>query len=226
MEYTLVLANEVAAQRRNFNAVNGRRARRNSVPPAVVANVSRKNCEARGRRIRRIGTSRKSSITCRSLTIAISTDRIFSWSLMAPPPSKGTANHVATAAEGRAWKGQSTNDSMRFLKPTRENVVPAMTKLRSWLLPVAVWIALVGVLLGWFTLTPRGGAPYWLVSLIVSWLPFVALVGVWIWFSRRNGRTSSGASWVDLFEQQVVEAQRTNALLERIAKALEKSPAG
>lgn len=104
--------------------------------------------------------------------------------------------------------------------------MPAMTKLRSWFLPVVVWIALVGVLLGWFTLTPRGGAPYWLVSLIVSWLPFLALVGVWIWFSRRNGRTSSGASWVDLFEQQVVEAQRTNALLERIAVALEKPSAG
>ena len=90
-----------------------------------------------------------------------------------------------------------------------------MTKLRSWFLPVAVWIALVGVLLGCFTLTARGGAPYWLVSLIVSWLPFLALVGVWLWFSRRNGRASSGASWVDLFEQQVVETQRTNGEFDR-----------
>jgi hypothetical protein len=115
---------------------------------------------------------------------------------------------------------------MRFLRPTKGTVVPGMTKLRSWFLPVAVWIVLVGVLLAWFTLTPRGGAPYWLVSLIVSWLPFLALVGVWIWFSRRNGRASSGASWIDLFEQQVVETQRTNALLERIAAALEKPSAG
>jgi len=105
-------------------------------------------------------------------------------------------------------------------------VVPGMANLRSWLPLAAVWIVLVGVLLGWFTLTARGGAPYWLVSLIVSWLPFLALVGVWLWSSRRNGRTSSGASWVDLFEQQVVEAQRTNALLERIAAALEKPSAG
>jgi len=104
--------------------------------------------------------------------------------------------------------------------------VPGMTNLRPWLLRVAVWIALVGILLGWFTLTARGGTPYWLVSLIVSWLPFLALVGVWLWFSRRNGRASSGASWVDLFEQQVVETQRTNALLERIAAALEKPSAG
>ncbi|MET4071156.1 ATP-dependent Zn protease [Bradyrhizobium sp. S3.2.6] len=101
-----------------------------------------------------------------------------------------------------------------------------MTKPRSWFLPVVVWIALVGVLLAWFALTPRGGAPYWLVSLIVSWLPFLALVGVWLWFSRRNGRASSGASWVDLFEQQVAETQRTNTLLERIAAALEKPSAG
>lgn len=98
-----------------------------------------------------------------------------------------------------------------------------MTKLRSWLLPVAVWIVLVGVLLAWFTLSP--GAPYWVVNLIMSWLPFLVLVGVWLWFSRRNARASSGASWVDLFEQQVVEAQRTNALLERIAAALEKPSA-
>ncbi|WP_298881243.1 hypothetical protein [uncultured Bradyrhizobium sp.] len=100
-----------------------------------------------------------------------------------------------------------------------------MTKPRSWFLPVVVWIALVGVLVGWFSLQARGGVPYWLVSLIVSWLPFLALVGVWIWFSRRNGRAASGANWVDLFEQQIVETQRTNALLERIAVALEKPSA-
>ncbi|MGY3632920.1 MULTISPECIES: hypothetical protein [unclassified Bradyrhizobium] len=98
-----------------------------------------------------------------------------------------------------------------------------MTKLRSWFLPAAVWIVLVGAFFAWFTLTARGGTP---VSLIVSWLPFLALIGVWLWFSRRNGRASSGASWVDLFEQQVVETQRTNALLERIAAALEKQSAG
>jgi hypothetical protein len=104
--------------------------------------------------------------------------------------------------------------------------VPGMTKSRSWFLTVVVWIALVGVLLGWFSLTARGGAPYWLVGLVVSWLPFVVLVGAWLWFSRRNGRAASGASWVDLFEQQVVEVRRTNALLERIAAALEKPSAG
>jgi hypothetical protein len=101
-----------------------------------------------------------------------------------------------------------------------------MTKLHSWFLPVAVWIILVGALFAWFTLTASGGSPSWLVSLIVSWLPFLVLVGVWLWFSRRTGRASSGTSWVDLFEQQVVETRRTNALLERIAAALEKPSAG
>ena len=147
----------------------------------------------------------------------------FSWWL------RHLAKEKLTTCEGctrEAWKEQSTNDSIFFLKPTKGTVVPGMTKLRSWFLPVAAWIALVGVLLAWFTLTPRGGAPYWLVSLIVSWLPFLVLVGVWLWFSRRNGRASSGASWVDLFEQQIVETQRTNALLERIAVALEKPSAG
>jgi ATP-dependent Zn protease len=93
---------------------------------------------------------------------------------------------------------------------------------------VAMWISLVGALVVVFTLLSRsgGGSPHWMVGLIVSWLPFLVLVGVWLWFSRRNGRASSGASWVDLYEQQVAETRRTNALLERIATALEKPSPG
>jgi hypothetical protein len=101
-----------------------------------------------------------------------------------------------------------------------------MTKLRSWFLPVAVWIALVGAFVALFAFTSRGGLPYWLVSLVVSWLPFIVLMGVWLWISRRNRRASSGTSLVDLYERQVVEYQHTNALLERIAAALEKPSAG
>ena len=104
--------------------------------------------------------------------------------------------------------------------------MPGMTKPRSWFLPVIVWIALVGAFLALFALTPRGGVPYWLVSLVVSWLPFIALMGVWLWISRRSRRASSGTSLVDLYEQQVAESQRTNALLERIATALEKPSPG
>jgi hypothetical protein len=101
-----------------------------------------------------------------------------------------------------------------------------MTKLRSWFLPVAVWIALVGALVALFSFTARSGLPYGLASLVVSWLPFLALVGVWLWYSRASRRSSSGTNWVDLFEQQVAENRRTNALLERIAAALEKPSPG
>ncbi|GKQ51499.1 hypothetical protein BRSPCE3_23540 [Bradyrhizobium sp. Ce-3] len=103
-----------------------------------------------------------------------------------------------------------------------------MTKPRSWFLLVAAWIALVGALVVCFTLINKagGGSTSWVVSLIVSWLPFLMLVGVWVWLSRRNWRGSSGTSWVDLYEQQIVESQRTNALLERIAAALEKHAPG
>ncbi|HEV2157982.1 hypothetical protein [Bradyrhizobium sp.] len=105
-----------------------------------------------------------------------------------------------------------------------------MTKPRFRLSLVVSWIILVGALLVCFTfinpLSGSGGSPPWVVSLIVSWLPFVVLVGVWIWFSRRRLRGSSGMNLVDLYEQQVAESRRTNALLERIAAALEKPSPG
>lgn len=103
-----------------------------------------------------------------------------------------------------------------------------MTKPRSRSLLIALWVSLVGALVVWFTLTntPGGGPPWWMVSVIVSWLPFLALVSVWLWLSRRNLRGSSGTNWVDLYEQQVAECRRTNALLERIAAALEKPSPG
>ena len=74
----------------------------------------------------------------------------------------------------------------------------------------------------------QGGSPPWVVSLIVSWLPFLALIGVWVWLSRRGnyGRGKSGATLIEICEQQALEMQRTNALLERIAAALEKRSPG
>jgi ATP-dependent Zn protease len=63
------------------------------------------------------------------------------------------------------------------------------------------------------------------ISLVVSWLPFVALIAVWFWLARRNGmqaRGSSGASMIELYEQQVAETRRMNGFLERIAVATEK----
>ena len=66
------------------------------------------------------------------------------------------------------------------------------------------------------------------ISLAVSWLPFVALIAVWFWLARRNGmqaKGSSGASMIELYEQQVAETRRMNGFLERIAASLEKQGA-
>ena len=63
------------------------------------------------------------------------------------------------------------------------------------------------------------------VSLVVSWLPFLVLIGVWFWFSRSMGmraRGASGATMIELYEQQLQETRRISASLERIAAALEK----
>jgi ATP-dependent Zn protease len=61
----------------------------------------------------------------------------------------------------------------------------------------------------------------WVVELIVSWLPFIFLIGVWVWLGRR-GSFGAGAKVVQLYEQQIDETRRTNVLLERIAVSLEK----
>jgi hypothetical protein len=65
--------------------------------------------------------------------------------------------------------------------------------------------------------------------LAVSWLPFLVLIGVWLYLSRKTGmqaRGSSGATMIDLYEQQVAETRRMNAHLERIAESLEKREGG
>ena len=62
-------------------------------------------------------------------------------------------------------------------------------------------------------------------SLLVSWLPFLLLIGVWFWLSRSAGmkaRGRSGITMIELYEQQVEETRRMNATLERIAAAMEK----
>ena len=65
-------------------------------------------------------------------------------------------------------------------------------------------------------------APWW-ISLLISWLPFLALVLVWIILARNmtKGRGPWGRT-NDLYEAQVAELRRMNALMERIAVALEK----
>jgi ATP-dependent Zn protease len=66
------------------------------------------------------------------------------------------------------------------------------------------------------------------VELAVSWSPFLVLIALWFWFSRRHGmqaRGSSGATMIELYEQQVAETRRMNGFLERIALSLEKHEA-
>jgi len=62
-------------------------------------------------------------------------------------------------------------------------------------------------------------------ALLISWLPFLILIGVWFYLSRSMGmraRSASGATMIELYEQQVAETRRMNSLLERIAVTLEK----
>lgn len=55
-----------------------------------------------------------------------------------------------------------------------------------------------------------------------SWWPFILIVGGSILAMRvMRQRTPSGATMIDLYEQQIAETRRTNAGLERIAAALE-----
>ena len=71
---------------------------------------------------------------------------------------------------------------------------------------------------------------HWLVNLIISWVPFILLVIVWVFLMRSMrmnwGRSASGATWIELTEQQLAEIRRINATLERIAVALEKRAQG
>jgi len=58
------------------------------------------------------------------------------------------------------------------------------------------------------------------MELLVSWLPFAVLIGLWFWFARSNGmqaRASSGATLIELYAQQVQENRQMNVNLEQIA---------
>ena len=63
------------------------------------------------------------------------------------------------------------------------------------------------------------------IDLIVSWAPFVALIGVLVFYARSGGmraRAPSGRTMIQLYELQLEEMKRNAALLERIAQALER----
>jgi hypothetical protein len=63
------------------------------------------------------------------------------------------------------------------------------------------------------------------ISFLVAWLPFLLLIGAFLAFGRWHGMRAkgpSGSSLIELYEQQVAETRKMNAVLERIAVALEK----
>lgn len=63
------------------------------------------------------------------------------------------------------------------------------------------------------------------VSLIVSLLPLLLFLGAFLYFGRRQGMQAkgpSGASILEIYEQQLAEIRRMNDKLERIASALER----
>ena len=56
----------------------------------------------------------------------------------------------------------------------------------------------------------------------VSWVPFIVIViAMFVCMRLYRPRAASGATMIELYEQQVAETRRTNAMLERIARALE-----
>ena len=62
------------------------------------------------------------------------------------------------------------------------------------------------------------------IDLLVSWLPFLILIGVTFLLINRRA-TGNVSTMTALQERQIAESQRTNALLERIAISLEKRAA-
>ena len=63
----------------------------------------------------------------------------------------------------------------------------------------------------------------WWTTWLIDWMPFFVLVTVWLVLTaivRR--RTPNNNRLIELVEVQIMEMQRTNALLDRIAVAQEK----
>jgi hypothetical protein len=61
-------------------------------------------------------------------------------------------------------------------------------------------------------------------SQLASWLPFIALILVWVFLSQRlrAGSSRQLSRMNEFYEVQLTEMQRLNVLLDRIAVALEK----
>ena len=66
------------------------------------------------------------------------------------------------------------------------------------------------------------------ISVLVTWLPFAGLLIVLLLVGRWQGMRSrgpSGRTLIEIYEQQIEETRRMNAILERMAVALEQRAA-
>jgi hypothetical protein len=107
--------------------------------------------------------------------------------------------------------------------------------MKRQLLGFAIWVLVALLLLVIFTLfqdpgsrpavqpAPQDGVQ-WLVSLLISWLPFFFLVGVWmvlVWWMRRGGRGGYGRAPSDTMLDDPAywrgRADAARALSERLA---------
>ena len=61
------------------------------------------------------------------------------------------------------------------------------------------------------TIGPQSNDVPWFVSLVVSWLPFIALIGVWIFLSRQMQgavKATPSASEIDALKRRIDEFQK------------------
>lgn len=68
--------------------------------------------------------------------------------------------------------------------------------------------------------------PWW-VSLIVSWLPFIAWILIWIWATRRLARelrTVDGRSIATVLDEYGRELKRSNDMNEQLLADVRKHP--
>ena len=59
-------------------------------------------------------------------------------------------------------------------------------------------------------------------NVVISWLPFLIIVGFWVYFMRKTKASRYGA----LTERSFQHMERVEALLERIATSLDQRGAG
>jgi ATP-dependent Zn protease len=57
------------------------------------------------------------------------------------------------------------------------------------------------------------------VRIIITWLPFIVLIAIWIFFMRRAG---AGGGWKHAMDEQAVIQRDIARHLDRIATALEQ----